>query len=102
MAKITVNGEVQKVQPGLSLTELIRQNNVEQPDMVSVQVNDDFVDRTEWDALEIKEGDVVDFLYFMGGGAPSFPSPLSVPSSLQAKRPRSSAQFDIIPLILHP
>ena len=52
MAKITVNGEVQEVQP----------------EMVSVQVNDDFVDRTEWDALEIKEGDVVDFLYFMGGG----------------------------------
>ncbi len=68
MAKITVNGEVQEVQPGLSLTELIKQNNVEQPEMVSVQVNDDFVDRTEWDALEIKEGDVVDFLYFMGGG----------------------------------
>ena len=60
MAKITVNGEVQEVQPGLSLTELIKQNNVEQPEMVSVQVNDDFVDRTEWDALEIKEGDVVD------------------------------------------
>ena len=69
MAKITVNGEVQEVESGLSLTELIRQNNVEQPEMVSVQVNDDFVDRTEWDALEIKEGDVVDFLYFMGGGS---------------------------------
>lgn len=68
MAKITVNGEVQEVQPGISLTELIKQNNVEQPEMVSVQLNDDFVDRTEWDALEIKEGDVVDFLYFMGGG----------------------------------
>ena len=68
MAKITVNGEVQEVQPGLSLTELIKQNNVEQPEMVSVQVNDDFVDRTEWDSLEIKEGDTVDFLYFMGGG----------------------------------
>ena len=68
MAKITVNGEVQEVQPGLSLTELIKQNHVEQPEMVSVQVNDDFVDRTEWDALEIKEGDTVDFLYFMGGG----------------------------------
>ena len=59
MAKITVNGEVQEVQPGISLTELIKQNNVEQPEMVSVQVNDDFVDRTEWDTLEIKEGDVV-------------------------------------------
>ena len=69
MAKITVNGEVQEVQPGLSLTELIKQNNVEQPEMVSVQLNDDFVDRTEWDSLEIKEGDTVDFLYFMGGGS---------------------------------
>ena len=69
MAKITVNGEAQEVQLPLSLTELIKQNNVQQPEMVSVQVNDDFVDRTEWDGLQIKEGDGVDFLYFMGGGA---------------------------------
>ena len=68
MAKITVNGESQEVNLPLSLTELIKQNNVEQPDMVSVQVNDDFVDRTEWDDTQIKDGDNVDFLYFMGGG----------------------------------
>jgi sulfur carrier protein len=68
MAKITVNGETQEVQLPLSLTELIKQNDVQQPDMVSVQVNDDFVDRNEWDGLQVKEGDVVDFLYFMGGG----------------------------------
>ena len=68
MAKITVNGEAQEVLLPLSLTELIKQNNVQQPEMVSVQVNDDFVDRNEWDSLQIKEGDVVDFLYFMGGG----------------------------------
>ncbi len=68
MATITVNGESQEVNLPLSLTELIKQNNVEQPDMVSVQVNDDFVDRTEWDSIQIKDGDNVDFLYFMGGG----------------------------------
>ncbi len=68
MAKITVNGESQEVNLPLSLTELIKQNNVEQPDMVSVQVNDDFVDRSEWDGIQIKDGDNVDFLYFMGGG----------------------------------
>ena len=68
MAKITVNGEAQEVKLPLSLTQLIKQNNVEQPEMVSVQVNDDFVDRTEWDDIQIKEGDSVDFLYFMGGG----------------------------------
>jgi sulfur carrier protein len=41
---------------------------VQQPEMVSVQVNDDFVDRNECDVLQIKEGDSIDFLYFMGGG----------------------------------
>ena len=69
MAKVIVNGEPQEVQLPLSLTELIKQNDVQQPEMVSVQVNDDFVDRNEWDALQIKEGDSVDFLYFMGGGS---------------------------------
>ena len=69
MAKVIVNGEPQEVQLPLSLTELIRQNDVQHPEMVSVQVNDDFVDRNEWDALLIKEGDSVDFLYFMGGGS---------------------------------
>jgi sulfur carrier protein len=68
MAKIIVNGEAQEVQLPISLTELIRKNNVLQPEMVSVQVNDDFVDRDEWDKVTIKEGDAVDFLYFMGGG----------------------------------
>ena len=68
MAKITVNGEAQEVQLPLSLTELIKQNDVHQPDMVSGQVNEDFTDRTEWDNIQIQEGDSVDFLYFMGGG----------------------------------
>ena len=69
MAKIIVNGEAQQVELPLNLAELIKKNNVLQPDMVSVQVNDDFVDRTEWEALQIAEGDSVDFLYFMGGGS---------------------------------
>ena len=68
MAKIIVNGEAQEVQLSLTLTELIKQNDVQQPEMVSVQVNEDFVDRSEWDNIQIKEGDTVDFLYFMGGG----------------------------------
>ncbi|MBR2244043.1 MAG: sulfur carrier protein ThiS [Prevotella sp.] len=68
MAKIIVNGEAQDVQLPLTLTELIKQNDVQQPEMVSVQVNEDFVDRSEWDNIQIKEGDTVDFLYFMGGG----------------------------------
>lgn len=68
MAKITVNGEPREVQLPLTLSELITLSEVQQPEMVSVQVNEEFADRSEWDGIQIGEGDSVDFLYFMGGG----------------------------------
>ena len=68
MAKIYVNGEVQEVSLPLNVSELIKQNNVQQPEMVSVQVNEEFADASDWDNIQLKEGDKVDFLYFMGGG----------------------------------
>ncbi|MBP3775204.1 MAG: sulfur carrier protein ThiS [Bacteroidaceae bacterium] len=69
MAQILVNGEPQTVEFPLTVTELIQLNKVYQPEMVSVQVNEEFADREDWDKLQLKEGDAVDFLYFMGGGA---------------------------------
>lgn len=69
MAQIKVNGEIQVVELPLNVSELIKLNNVEQPEMVSVQVNEEFVDRDEWNSIQLKEKDEVDFLYFMGGGA---------------------------------
>ena len=69
MAKIYVNGDAQEVSLPLNVSELIRQLLVENPEMVSVQVNEEFAERDDWDSIQIKEGDKVDFLYFMGGGA---------------------------------
>lgn len=69
MATITVNGENQEVKLPISVAELIKQNNVAQPEMVSVQVNEEFVDREDFDTTILNEGDFVDFLYFMGGGS---------------------------------
>ncbi len=68
MAKIIVNGEYQEVELPLTVSDLIKSNNVFQPEMVSVQVNEEFVVREDFDSLQIKENDSVDFLYFMGGG----------------------------------
>ena len=69
MAKIYVNGDAQEVSLPLSVSELINNSNVQQPEMVSVQVNEEFAEREDWDAIQLKEGDKVDFLYFMGGGS---------------------------------
>lgn len=68
MAKITVNGKAQEVETPITVAEMIKNNNVSQPDMVSVQVNEEFVERDDFPTTELKDGDVVDFLYFMGGG----------------------------------
>ena len=69
MAKIYVNGDAQEVSLPLNVSEMIQQNNVAQTEMVSVQVNEEFVDPNEWEGIQLKVGDKVDFLYFMGGGA---------------------------------
>jgi sulfur carrier protein len=65
MAQIIVNGDPQEVTLPLNLSELIKANNVFQPEMVTVQVNEEFAERDTWDGLALKEGDKVDFLYFM-------------------------------------
>ncbi|MBQ8937387.1 MAG: sulfur carrier protein ThiS [Prevotella sp.] len=66
--KVYVNGEAQEVNQPLTVSELIKASGVQQPEMVSVQVNEEFADREEWDGIQLKEGDHVDFLFFMGGG----------------------------------
>lgn len=70
MAKIYVNGDAQEVNLPLNVSELISQSNVQQLEMVSVQVNEEFAEREDWETIQLKEGDKVDFLYFMGGGSP--------------------------------
>ena len=68
MAKIYVNGDLQEVSLPINVSELIKQNDVQQPEMVSVQVNEEFAEREDWDSIQVQEDDKVDFLYFMGGG----------------------------------
>ena len=66
--QIKVNGAPQEIDGGLSVATLLVQNKVDQPDMVSVQLNGEFVQRERFAATVFHEGDEVDFLYFMGGG----------------------------------
>ena len=68
MAKVIVNGEAQDVVLPITVEELIKLNNVEQPELVSVQLNEEFLDRNEYSTRQVNEGDEIDFLYFMGGG----------------------------------
>ena len=54
MAKIYVNGDAQEVSLPLNVSELIQQQNVLQPEMVSVQVNEEFAEREDWESIQLK------------------------------------------------
>lgn len=66
---ITVAGNKKEYEEGITVTELIQKENVENADYVTVTRNDEFVERENFDTTKLAEGDVIEFLYFMGGGA---------------------------------
>ena len=68
MKKMKVNGEDFIAENSVTISELISVKKIQSPDMVSVQLNGNFIDRSEYSNTALKEGDEIDFLYFMGGG----------------------------------
>lgn len=66
---ITVAGNKKEVKDGITITELIEYEKVENALYVTVSVNDEFVDRTDFESKVLSENDTVEFLYFMGGGS---------------------------------
>ncbi|MHC6179064.1 sulfur carrier protein ThiS [Clostridium sp. JNZ X4-2] len=69
---IEINGKNKDIREGLTVTEILKIEDVKMPDMVSVQLNDEFVDRANFGSTILKENDKIDFLYFMGGGSSGF------------------------------
>ncbi len=67
--KVAVNGKEVVLDKALTVKELLEEQKVEMQDYVTVQINDEFVDRENFETLFVKEGDRIEFLYFMGGGA---------------------------------
>ena len=68
--QVKINGESEQLEKsGLTIAELLIVKKVESPDMVSVQLNGEIIDRGQYQEQVISEGDELDFLYFMGGGA---------------------------------
>ncbi len=67
--KVKVNGEELELEKPVSIQELLVIAKAEQPEYVTVQRNDAFVERDKFGDTFVAEGDTIEFLYFMGGGA---------------------------------
>ncbi len=66
--QIQINGEAAEISGEITVTALLSEHDVEQPDMVSVELNGEILSRSDFDATTIRQADKVEFLYFMGGG----------------------------------
>jgi sulfur carrier protein len=67
--RITINGNEEEITSEMTICELLVVQKVESPDMVSVEHNGVILDRPDYGTLVVREGDVIEFLYFMGGGS---------------------------------
>ncbi len=68
--KLTVNGKETTISDdNISITQLLETLQVAQREYVTVELNGDILDRGDFQAAGVKDGDTVEFLYFMGGGA---------------------------------
>ncbi len=66
--KLNVAGTTKEYEDGLTVARLIELEKVESPLYVTVALNDDYVESGAFDNTVLKDGDTVEFLYFMGGG----------------------------------
>ena len=67
--KLTVNGKELTIEKSINLKDLLVVAKAEQPDYVTVELNGEFVDHSGFESTFVKDGDKMEFLYFMGGGA---------------------------------
>jgi sulfur carrier protein len=67
--KLTVNGNETEVPDNIGLLDLLKHQEVKMPEMVTVEINGDILDRAAFETTTLSENDKVEFLYFMGGGS---------------------------------
>jgi sulfur carrier protein len=64
--QVRINGKAEEF-PGGSVLDLLKTKKIE-PQMVAVEVNDTMVEREHLASTALKEGDRLEFLFYMGGG----------------------------------
>lgn len=66
--KVIINGKETVLSNEASIKELLEKKYVEMQEYVTVQVNEDIISKNDYETHIVKDGDIVEFLYYMGGG----------------------------------
>lgn len=65
--KLTINGEAQETTAG-TLADLVSSLGMK-PDRVAVELNREIVPRGQWAETKLNDGDRLEIVHFVGGGA---------------------------------
>ena len=64
--QVKINGKSEDVQ-GKTVLDLLKARNID-PHMVAVELNSTMLERDRLATTAVKEGDQLEFLFYMGGG----------------------------------
>lgn len=65
--QITINGKPEEVLAD-TVMDVLKQKDID-PHMVAVELNTQIVERDRLETTNVQDGDKVEFLFYMGGGA---------------------------------
>ncbi|HJR07306.1 MAG TPA: sulfur carrier protein ThiS [Pyrinomonadaceae bacterium] len=66
--RVQVNGEIREVPDELTLGQLVSQLSLA-PERVAIELNREVVRRAVWPETQVREGDQVEIVHFVGGGS---------------------------------
>lgn len=66
--KINVSGVQKEYEDGTTLAALVEREKVQTPEYVTASLNDEIISASNFENVILKDGDNIEFLYFMGGG----------------------------------
>jgi thiamine biosynthesis protein ThiS len=64
---VYINGKKEEIGEGMNVSGILSARNI-RPEVVTVELNDRIVNRSEYGAVLLKEKDRLEFVYYMGGG----------------------------------
>jgi sulfur carrier protein len=68
--QLQINGEAREFPDGLNLSGLVGELGMK-ADRVAVELNLKIVPRPNWESTSLNDGDQLEIVHFVGGGAPS-------------------------------
>lgn len=96
LIKITLNGKPSELQAGITVSGLLLKWRV-RPELVTVEVNEEILQKLDYDTTVLKNGDAVNFVFYMGGGAAALRVTPEGSSLSHAARTPVTSEYETVP-----